>query len=150
MLELAGETIEYSEYADLINQVNCNKKVLWNQGNFSGYLNNFTCGSTTVFNSAGGATDIMSNADDYSNYGQYTENEEQDMGTNTVKCYHGEYDYHMYSSTMGKDPDGNDNYDNGIGFITADDNSDNYITVYEAYDWENTEKSIIMVGAHTV
>jgi tetratricopeptide (TPR) repeat protein len=54
---------------------------------------------------------------------------------------HGEINYHLTSSLTGKTPKGESLYA-GISLATADANTDNYITIKEAWDWASDYESL--------
>lgn len=126
--------LDYSDinFAQHLNNINCYKRVVWMQqcmgGNFHDNLEN----SKTVFHSAGSENETASVADDY----WATENEI----INSTTYQHGEYNFHMYSSAGGLNPNYENNYDIEL-FSDADLNNDNYISVYEVWQWEQSHET---------
>ena len=59
---------------------------------------------------------------------------------NGVTYHHGEFNFHVYSSTNGESPAYATQYDGDL-YSDADLNSDNYISVYEAWIWESTHEN---------
>ncbi|MCD4697106.1 MAG: hypothetical protein K8S16_12790 [Bacteroidales bacterium] len=109
------------------------------QGDRSCIMLNELQGINTVFNAASSASQVCFPADDI----PVTENEVYMVNNQPILYYHGEFDFHMYSSTIGYDPDGNNLY-NSLPFSDADLNSDNFISVKEASLWEIDKKAVLL------
>jgi hypothetical protein len=91
----------------------------------------------TVVITACGATQGASRADDMTPNGAFTENEVR----NNITYNHGEVNYHLTAPLTGQTPDENTSYA-GISLSAADVNSDNYITIKEAWDWSSAYESL--------
>lgn len=131
-LVLYGGAISETEFAAKVNPINAIKKVFWMQhckaGNFHDDLEN----NKTIIHSAGSVGENASVADDYWDM----ENE----NINSIIYQHGEFNFHMYSPTIGLTP----YYDNSYGseqLSITDLNNDNFISVYETYHWEQSHET---------
>lgn len=74
--------------AEKINQINCNKRVFWMQGDRSCIMLNELQGINTVFNTASSASQVCFPADDI----PVTENEVYMVNSQPVPYHHGEFD----------------------------------------------------------
>lgn len=152
VLNDAGQLYQLTdqELADAINQVPCNKRVFWMQGDHSSIIaDNLVVPlwqNKTVYNSASNGSQISHPADDLA-IGQYglvdvIENEPYIVNNQEIQYHHGEFDFHMWSSTIGYDPAGNTTYYLYPYSQADNDIADNFISVMEAKNWEVNKKSI--------
>ncbi|NPD48229.1 caspase family protein, partial [Lentimicrobium sp. S6] len=127
------------ELAALTDPIPANRKVFWMQqclaGNFSYDLEAIN----TVFNSAT-HHETGSPADNETIGGQSVDEWDYYQTVPNDFAKHGEFNFHMYSSTMGESPTGINNYDGDL-YINADLNNDNVISVYEASYWHGIKES---------
>lgn len=139
-LQLMDGNMTVFEFANLVNPIVANKKVYWMQQCRSGSFASLLEAENTVFHSAcqpneralpADNKDVEGNEitewDNYYGYGNYYR--------------HGEFDFHLYGAMVGVSPAGVDHY-SGQPYSEADENSDNYISVLESYNWEDTHESI--------
>jgi len=125
------------DFADLVNPIPAYKKVFWmqqcNSGGFADNLENYN----VYFSSAAQYNQSAYRADNRTINNNTVEENEL---VNNRTYYHGEYDFHMYSSTRGESPNFVNNY-YGISYTNADVNNDNIISVTEAHDWNENYNS---------
>ena len=94
-------------FASLINPIPAAKKVIWMQPCSGGaFAEKFVSQTNIIFTSAAHPNDIAHRADDLDTNGvnllpDYEENEQWNY---YYPCNHGEFDFHMYSATIGKSP----------------------------------------------
>jgi len=143
-------------FEELTDPILANRKVFWMQqcvgGDFSGVLE----ATNTVFNSAT-HHELGTQADNLTINGQVIDEFDFFQAEQNDNTSHGEFNFHMYSSTMGESPTGINNYDGDL-YTNADLNGDNVISVYEASHWHGikesapeTQKFVDLggIGAHT-
>jgi hypothetical protein len=145
-----GAAMDDVEFATIFNDsrspIPANKKVYWMQQCFSGgFFDNLTKLNgvdlaNVFFNSAARMTP-SSRADDVTETGVYIQYLEKEL-INRVVYPHGEFNFHLFSSTTGFTPNPvpTDNY-HGIPFTDADINGDGIISVEESAIWESTYES---------
>ncbi len=121
------------EFAALTNRIHAHKKVFWMQQCRGGGFYDDLEATNTVFHSACQPAEYARRADDI----PIIENEE----INNITYHHGEFNFHVYSATVGKSPTSEDNYF-GQPYTEADENNDNCISILESYNWEDTHESI--------
>jgi tetratricopeptide (TPR) repeat protein len=116
------------EFAALLEQIDSQKKVVWMQQCFSGgFIDDLEAlHQPIVVNTASEYSTFAQGADDI----PVNENEVVDG----VTYYHGEFNYHTYSSTNGASPSGLIHYA-GQPYTAADLNGDGVISVYESSVW---------------
>ncbi len=132
------------EFAALTDQIQANKKVFWMQQCRSGGFYDDLEANNTVFHSACQPLEYAYSADNVDLLGNQIE--EWDFYYSSPEYYrHGEFNFHIYSATVGESPAYVDNY-NGQPYTEADENSDSYISVLESYNWEDTHESIQYYG----
>lgn len=128
------------EFADLTDQIPAYKKVFWMQQCRAGGFYDDLEATNTVFHSAGQPLEYAYAADNVDLSGNQVE--EWDFYYSGSDYYrHGEFNFHVYSATVGESPAFVNNY-NGQPYTDADENSDNYISVLESYNWEDDHESI--------
>jgi len=136
-----------TSFAALINPIPAAKKVIWMQSCSGGsFAESFVGQDNVIFTSAASANDIAHRADDLDKNGipLLAGYEENDLWPSYLySCNHGEFDYHMYSSTVGESPSYKTEYGNAglTPFSNADTDGDNVVSVYEAYSWEASYQS---------
>ncbi len=127
--------ISDDDFAALVDPIQAGKKVFWMQQCRSGGFVDELEANNSFFHSACLPDDTAWRADDYPG----VENEVR----NGVTYHHGEFNFHMYSSTNGETPlEGVTTYNNEP-LSNADLNNDNCISVYEAYAWEVSHETTI-------
>jgi len=127
------------EFAALTDQIPSNKKVFWMQQCWSGGFADNLEANNTVFHSASQPMQNAQPADNWTVGGDPVD--EWDFYWSSPDYYrHGEFNFHTYSATVGESPAFVDNY-NGQPYTEADENSDNYISILESYNWEDTHES---------
>lgn len=136
-----GEVIWDYEFAALLDNINAHKKVFWMQQCRSGGFVNDLEGNNTFMHTACHSMQYALTADNEDKYGNTVEENEIDPIT-LFEYPHGEFNFHTYSATVGESPAYVDNY-NGQPYTDVDLNMDNYISVLESYDWEDTHESIL-------
>jgi hypothetical protein len=140
LIQLNDGLMTDNTFAGLVNPISA-KKVVWMQQCFGGdFADNLTV-ANTYFLSAGSQGEITHPAEDIcpANY----KNERYYVGSTLVDtCYHGEFNFHMYSSQNGQAP----NYSPYHGHPTScpniyylysniDSNADGFIDHAESYTW---------------
>lgn len=108
------------------------KKVVVVQAPNSGKFATTCADDNTIVYTSSHADEAASRADDL----PYIENEV--WGGETY--YHGEFGYHLYSPLNGSDPDGNTHYGNDP-FSDANQNDDDVVSFWEAFEWEDVYNS---------
>ena len=99
-------------------------------------------GGNTVFISACQPSETASIADEFDILGNSVDEiEEIDYNQQTNEYPHGEFNFHMYSSTLGESPAGNLTY-SGQPYTVADINNDNCISMFESFSYEESHESI--------
>ena len=142
-LYLLGNTIMYDdEFAALTNQIHANKKVFWMQQCHSGGFSDNLGNSSTVFHAACQATENAFKVDNM-DINHIPVDEGETVNGNYYP--HGEYNFHNYCAVVGESPSYMNNY-NGEPFTQADENIDNFISVFESYKWEDAHESIDFNG----
>jgi len=118
------------QLAALVNPIEANKKVFWMQQCLSGGFKEELQANNVVFNAACLGNESAHRADNL----PYDDENEIIGG----KVYnHGEFNFHIYSSTNGATPTYSTTYGQGeINLSDADLNADNFISTYESYKWE--------------
>jgi hypothetical protein len=135
-----GEYMWDYEFAALTDQINCHKKVFWMQQCHSGGFIDDLQGEDTFIITACNWSTGASRADDETVYGDPAiENEV----INGIEYHHGEFNFHIYSSTNGRSPAYYTHYPEYTGelYTDADSDEDGIISVYESADWEITHES---------
>ena len=132
-VELIGDGFIWDfEFADLMDDIDTEKKVFWMQqcggGAFADDLENVS----SVFHSASLAGEPAAASDNYPDV-------ENEVINNKV-YQHAEFNFHVYSSTNGQTPFFTTIYD-GQPLSDADLNSDNIISIYESWIWERDKES---------
>lgn len=136
---LNGEIMWDYDFAALTDQILSNKKVFWMQQCWSGGFADDLEADNTVFHSASQPMQNAQPADNWTVGGDPVD--EFDFYWSGDPYYrHGEFNFHTYSATVGESPAFVNNY-NGQPYTEADENSDNYISVLESYNWEDTHES---------
>jgi len=130
-----------TQLAGLINPIPAAKKVIWMQPCSGGsFWEKFAGQENVIFSSGAGVSYIANRADDHNQYGYYLpqDYEENDVW-DWIPCFHGEFNFHMYSSTNGESPNNGTLYggETGIPYTEADINNDQVVSVKEAYLWES-------------
>ncbi|MDY0334774.1 MAG: hypothetical protein RBR47_07430 [Bacteroidales bacterium] len=130
--------LHYSEYicdfelAELVDSIPAYKKAFWMQqclgGSFADNLQN----TYTIFHSAGLEGQSATPADDFWD----TENEI----INSVSYQHGEFNFHVYSCTMGESPAFSDYYGTEP-YSFGDLNADSVISLFESWIWERDHET---------
>ncbi len=122
---LDGNMSDY-DFAALTDNINANKKVFWmQQCRSGGFVDNLENNNSVVL------TACQPNEAAYrANNTPVIENEVR----NTITYHHGEFNFHVYSSTVGETPNGDNSY-NGFNYSTADVNGDEIISIYESKKW---------------
>ncbi|NQU88130.1 MAG: hypothetical protein HQ541_20475 [Mariniphaga sp.] len=142
---LDGNMWDY-EFAALTDQIPAYKKVFWMQQCRSGGFYDDLEATNTVFHSACQPLEYGYPADNVDLSGNQAE--EWDFYYSGSDYYrHGEFNFHVYSATVGESPAFVNNY-NGQPYTEADQNSDNYISVFESYNWEDMHESIDYGGIY--
>ncbi len=116
------------DFANLVDSIKAVKKVYWMQQCHSGGFVEELEGDISFFHSACLSDEKALRADNM----PVMENEPINGDT----CHHGEFNFHMYSSTNGETPIKGITTYNNEPLSNADLNNDNCISVYEAYNWE--------------
>jgi hypothetical protein len=135
-----------SHFADYFNLIPAHKKVYWMQQCAGGGFYDNLQSENTFFSSAANMGDA-SRADDKTKYGIDISGRENEVRSDPVygeRIYtHGEYNFHMYSSTTGMSPAGNiDYYGSTVFFESADVGyKDKIITVEESVEWNKSNNS---------
>jgi tetratricopeptide (TPR) repeat protein len=137
-LALYSNALTDIELAALVNPIPAHKKVYWMQNCFGGLFADNLAATNAIFHSAG--TDESGTIEEQTaapadNYWD-TENEI----INSVIYQHGEFNFHVYSSTMGESPAYSNSYGNEQ-YSEADLNNDNYISIYESWTWEQSHET---------
>jgi len=137
------------EMRDYLNNIHCQKKVVWTQncggGAFINYLNNNGLSENLIINTSCTGFGVSVPCDDiYLSQGiplyiDGLENEHIPL-IGGEDYTHGEFDFHMYSVTSGLTPNFLNHY-NGELLSSADTNSDGTISVWESKSWEQLHKS---------
>lgn len=122
------------QFAALVNPITANKKVYWMQQCRSGGFADELESNNVVFHAACQPSQNAYRADN----SPYSENEI----INGQIYNHGEFNFHIYSSTNGSSPAYYTSYGNE-SYTAADVNSDNCISITESYSWEAGHESII-------
>ncbi len=130
-----------SEFAALTDQISAGKKVFWMQQCLSGDFSGDLAAPNTVFHSAVGHQ-IAYSADNYTINGEEVDEYDKFWTTESPYAKHGEFNFHLYSCTVGESPDHIDHY-NGEPYTNADENTDNCISLLECFNWEFTHQSWI-------
>ncbi|HDO28005.1 MAG TPA: T9SS type A sorting domain-containing protein, partial [Bacteroidetes bacterium] len=142
---LDGNMWDY-EFAALTDPIAAHKKVFWMQQCRSGGFYDDLEAINTVFHSACQPEEYARPADNVDLSGNQVE--EWDFYYSGGDYYrHGEFNFHVYSATIGESPAFVDNY-NGQPYTEADENNDNYISVLESYNWEDAHESIDVGGMY--
>ncbi len=141
-LVLTSGGFDDDEFAAYMDQINAGKKVFWMQQCRGGGFYDELQAENTVFISASQSEEWAFVADNEDVLGNSViEKEEWPYGGMTRVYPHGEFNFHMYSSTMGESPSGNLTY-SGQPYTVADINNDNCISMFETYSFEENHESI--------
>ncbi|MCK5840324.1 MAG: hypothetical protein KAG99_10775 [Bacteroidales bacterium] len=143
-IQLMDETMWDYKFAELTDQIPAHKKVFWMQQCRSGGFCDDLEAPNTVFHSSCQPLESSFVADNLDINGNTVEECEH---VNWEDYRHGEFNFHTYSATVGESPKHVNNY-NGQPYTEADENNDNYISVLESYDWEESHESIDYGGQH--
>ncbi len=135
---LINDVIRDYEFASLTNQINCDKKVFWLLQCYSGGFVEQLKNNNTIIHTSCQPNEMAWPADNIDVYGNYVEEKET---ISSREYRHSECFFHIYSSINGESPAFIDNY-NGEFYQNADLNSDNFISCYESYSWEESHESI--------
>jgi hypothetical protein len=139
ILYLHNSVITATQFTTLLNNINAGKKVVFMQQPYSGGFDNFTSGDNTIFYSSSSNVQNAYRAND-------TPDEENEIwftpGVGLKKYYHGEFNFHTYSSIRGESPGYQTGY-NGDLYLQADKNGDNIISISEAHQWEDSRSNSI-------
>ncbi len=125
------------EFAALTNQILANKKVFWMQQCRSGGFHDDLESINTVFHSACQPSELAYPVDNKDVNGNSVVEKEI---VNDITYKHGEFNFHNYSAAVGESPAFGNNY-NGQPYTEADENYDNFISVLEIYNWEDSHES---------
>lgn len=128
------------DFADLTDQIICQKKVFWMQQCYSGGFIDNLQGEDTVINTSCSNSTGANRADDLTILGDPVIEMEF---INGHQYYHGEFNFHTYSSTNGCSPAYYTHYPEYTGepYTNADSNGDGLISVSESADWEASHES---------
>ena len=148
LLGLIDDRIFDYEFAALTDQINANKKVFWmQQCNSGGFIDDLEGEDTFIITAshadtgAEPADQFASWTDDFEIYcDEAVENEIISLHTYT----HGEFNFHLFSSTIGKSPAYYTQYpeNNGEPYTNADLNNDSIISFLESKEWLFYQDSI--------
>lgn len=142
ILKLLDGDITDSDFAALFVPITAHKKIYWmshnNSGGFTSYLqaNNALVSTSSQPNQGAFA------ADDKAVEGGAIIPELENEIINGVLYRHGEYNFHMYSASVGKSPAYSENY-NGEAYSLADIDDDKIVSISETNSWESDHESII-------
>jgi len=131
-----NDQVDDGDFYNLVNEVDAQHKVVWMDSWFAGgFLEEFNQNNKIfwVGSSYWSVYEMLAN-DTYKDNNGYTQPIMENEIINNVTYYHGEFDFHLYGSTIGKSPTGSTDYA-GTSYITADINSDNIISVQESFNW---------------
>ncbi len=141
-LKLTSGFFDDDVFANYMDQINAGKKVFWMQQCRGGGFYDELQGGNTVFISACQPSETASIADEFDILGNSVDEiEEIDYNQQTNEYPHGEFNFHMYSSTLGESPAGNLTY-SGQPYTVADINNDNCISMFESFSYEESHESI--------
>lgn len=116
------------EFAAFLEQINAQKKVVWMQQCYSGgFIDDLEALHQPI---------VINTASHYSTFAQGADNipVNENEVVDGVTYYHGEFNFHTYSSTNGVSPAGSTQYA-GQPYAAADLNGDGVISVYESSVW---------------
>lgn len=133
--------------AKLLNPISC-KKVIWMQQCSGGSFNEPLKMPNVIFTSAVQPGYIAHRADNNQlingTHYELLEHPENEIFNYPYSINHGEFNFHMISSTAGRTPSGETTYgDQPVLLASADLNNDHIISVHEAAIWEATQQSHI-------
>ena len=128
------------EFAALTDQINCQKKVFWMQQCHSGGFIDNLQGEDTYINTSCHYSTGAVRCDNETVSGNPVI-EMEILGGH--QYYHGEFNFHLYSSTNGCSPAYYIHYPENTGepYTNADTNGDGIISVEESKDWEADHES---------
>ncbi|MDD3011798.1 MAG: C13 family peptidase, partial [Bacteroidales bacterium] len=132
LLLKGNDYIQDVEFASLLDNIDVTKRAFWMQQCLSGSFANNLENYTTVFHSACQPLEAGTPADNLPDL----ENEVID----NEMYQHGEFNFHVFSSTNGETPYYSNIYNNQP-LANADLNLDNIISFYESWIWERDKES---------
>lgn len=129
------------EFASYMSNIKADKKVYWMQQCSAGGFADDLSAENTYFISATNLEPAVRADDRYKGAPGAVAGLENEL-IDGVFYHHGEFNFHMYSSTVGKSPDFREIYWGSVLFSDADTNSDQLISVSEAGAWEIGQESV--------